>query len=241
MGEVVIKVLVVEDSQECRDVIAISLKDGYELHFAKSLQEARTLLSEHQYKVVLLDMGLPDGSGMELCDDLEVGPGHALRSYPLVIFLTACKEIQAKLSVFSMGGVDYITKPFDHRELCARVQVRLEERESLPSVLNRGGIEIDLVAHKATCQGEDGDNYHLDLTPLEYKLLLLFVISSEDEVISRETIKDKMWPPNSHVSNRVIDTHISNLRKKLTQNTHLDIRSVYSAGYRLIELSSKVA
>jgi DNA-binding response OmpR family regulator len=234
----VIKILVVEDSQECQDIIKVGLKDTYELHFAKTLAGARELLSEQEFKVALLDMELPDGKGIDLCEDLGVGPGFAVRPYPLVIFLTRCQEVQAKLSVFSMGVADYITKPFDHRELKARIKVRLEERASLPSVLLKGGLEIDLVSHKVSCQVDGEGVEYLDLTPLEYKLLMLFIVSENGEVIPREVIKDKIWQPDSHVSNRVIDTHISNLRKKLTKNSQLDVRSVYSTGYRLVELSS---
>ncbi len=152
-----------------------------------------------------------------------------------VIFLTAKDETSAKVLGLSLGAEDYIVKPFEAQELKARVEVRLKKNltsKQKAQVLQRGPVEIQIASQRVSITNPAGQRQSLDLTPLEFKVLLTLA-SREDRVFSREELLNLAWSDNTHVTDRSIDTHIYSLRKKLGEYSSC-IEAVYGQGYRFI-------
>ncbi|MES2857507.1 MAG: response regulator transcription factor, partial [Bdellovibrionota bacterium] len=150
-----------------------------------------------------------------------------------IVFLTAKTSISDKVLGFQLGADDFITKPFDQLELKARVdsKIRRLERDKRESDIVRvGDLEINKSSQKAVVT-TDGNTTELDLTPLEFKLLLLLA-NKPNHVFSRDEILNTVWGESIHVYSRSVDTHISKLRKKLDSYSGL-IESVHGSGYRI--------
>ncbi len=225
-------ILLVDDSTDIRDAVAAVLKTEHEVSWASSLNEAKTLIGDRHYDLVLLDIGLPDGDGMEFLakmqSDLE-GKGTG------VIFLSGTNTVPARTRSFSLGALDYIAKPFDIMEFQVRVNAKLKgrrevAREPVQNVLRQGPIEIRLDRQQAFDLSDEAPR-QIDLTPVEFRLLLLFVQNIGD-VVSRAKILDTVWGQTAHVSARCVDHHVCGLRKKILR-AGSRIESVYGVGYRI--------
>ncbi|MES2962318.1 MAG: response regulator transcription factor [Bdellovibrionota bacterium] len=225
-------ILLVDDSTDIRDAVAAVLKSEHEVSWASSLNEARNLIRDRHYDLVLLDIGLPDGDGMEFLakmqSDLEAsGTG--------VIFLSGTNTVPSRTRSFSLGALDYIAKPFDILEFQVRVNAKLKgrrevAREPVQNVLRQGPIEIRLDRQQAFDLSDEAPR-QIDLTPVEFRLLLLFVQNVGD-VVSRAKILDTVWGQTAHVSARCVDHHVCGLRKKILR-AGSRIESVYGVGYRI--------
>lgn len=227
------KILLVEDSVEIKDVVHAVLNREHDVSWASTLMQAQELLanSKNGFDLVLLDIDLPDGSGIDFLsrvgDRLE-GQGVG------VIFLTGTNTVVSRVQSFALGALDYIPKPFDIVELQVRVNSKLKgkkpERAAIQSMLRRGNIEIDLSRQQAFELSEENPR-QLDLTPVEFRLLLLFV-QNAGEVVERRKILDTVWGQSAHVSARCVDHHVCGLRKKISHSGSR-IESVYGVGYRI--------
>jgi DNA-binding response OmpR family regulator len=173
--------------------------------------------------LVVLDWMLPDGQGLDL---LRTWRGSG-RTWP-VIFLTARSELIDKVVGLELGADDYVTKPFEPRELLARIKARLRSPQAPGEPARRvvvcGAIEIDDDARSVKYQGRK-----LDLTKMEYALLRLLA-ESPGKVFSRDELLDKVWGFESYPSTRTVDTHVLQLRQKLAPELFETVRGV---GYRL--------
>ncbi|MEK6704482.1 MAG: response regulator transcription factor [Bdellovibrionota bacterium] len=221
-------ILLIEDSTDIQKTIKAIL-NTHTLFSASTLKEAERQLSEHDYDLVLLDLSLPDGNGMEFLSHIKRTSDITV---PFII-MTASSAVTDKVLGFSLGVEDYITKPFDPLELRARVEARLSRRAENRTKQNRftaGDLQFDLITQFVTVS--DSDQKKLDLTPFEFKLLLCFA-RHRNHVLSREQLLELVWTSSLHVSDRVIDTHVSHLRKKLSES-ECSIEPVYGAGYRFI-------
>jgi DNA-binding response OmpR family regulator len=230
------RILLVDDALDDQRIISSSLGKTNEVRIASTVAEARKCIAEEDFDLILLDVQLPDGDGFKFCAELQ--SEDATRSVP-VIFLTVRSETPDKVMGFSLGAEDYVSKPFDAKELRARVEARIKkasERRTRELTLQLGDLKISVSLQKVYYTG-GGKEQALDLTPLEFKLLFYFA-QHEDHVFSREQLLAAIWTDNVNVLDRTVDMHVSNLRKKLVPSSWT-IRSVHGVGYRFAKNSER--
>lgn len=220
------KILIVEDEQAIREMIAFHLsRAGYETLEAGDCRVARRLLADERPDLALIDWMLPDISGLEFTRMLK-------RDKDLedlaIIMLTARAEERDKISGLDGGADDYITKPFSPRELVARIQAVLRRGGmSNEESINAGVLELDVAGHRVLASGRE-----IKLGPTEYRLLH-FLLTHSDRVYSRTQLLDRVWGANVYVEERTVDVHVRRLRKALSvENADDYIQTVRGAGYR---------
>jgi len=226
------KILVVEDEQAIREMIAFHLvRAGYEVLEAETCGAARALLADEQPDLALIDWMLPDMSGLELTRMLKRDETYEDLS---IIMLTARAEERDKISGLDGGADDYITKPFSPRELVARIQAVLRRRVNASDErLSAGALELDSAGHRVSASGRE-----IKLGPTEYRLLE-FLMTHPERVYSRAQLLDRVWGANVYVEERTVDVHVRRLRKALAvEDADRLIQTVRGAGYRF---STKVA
>jgi two-component system phosphate regulon response regulator PhoB len=220
------KILIVEDEQAIREMIAFHLsRAGYETLEARDCREARQLLADKRPDLALVDWMLPDVSGLELTRMLKRDADYEDLA---IIMLTARAEERDKVSGLEGGADDYITKPFSPRELVARIQAVLR-RSSAPAdeTIEAGVLELDTAGHRVLSNGKE-----IKLGPTEYRLLH-FVMTHPDRVYSRTQLLDRVWGANVYVEERTVDVHVRRLRKALSDvGADEYIQTVRGAGYR---------
>jgi len=180
--------------------------------------------------VVLMDRTLPDGDGLTACSNMKQDERY---SHIPIIFLSGLATEIDKVSGFFAGADDYVSKPFSSLELRARIDARLK---SFNKKINIADIQINLEQQKVY-QIKNEDLIPIDLTRIEYKLLCLLA-NAQDKIFNRQQIIDKVWGTNNNVCDRAVDTHVSHLRKKLS-NTEISIESLRGEGYRLTLTEAK--
>lgn len=222
------KVFLVEDEQSIITLVEYNLKkEGFKVAFSSNGEEALKEIKSHEPDIVLLDWMLPDLSGIDVCKSLK--KDTKFRDIP-IIMLTAKGEEEDKVSALNAGADDYITKPFGHAELIARINALL--RRSKPRVaedkVTYDDITIDRLQRKVFRNGTE-----IDVGPTEYRLLDFF-IKNPKRVYSRDQLLNNVWPDNINVENRTVDVHIRRLRKAINLDGLKElIRTVRSAGYSL--------
>jgi DNA-binding response OmpR family regulator len=218
------RILVVEDEP----AIAIGLKDdlemeGYEVDVAEDGVVAMEAAARATYDLVLLDVMLPRKDGFSVCRELRAS---GLRAP--IILLTALGEEADKVRGLNLGADDYVTKPFSPRELNARIQAVLRRASPAGPVRRFGDATVDFARCEVTRGGA-----RVDLTAQEFKLLRTF-LDHAGEVLSLDRLLSLVWGPDVFLSDRVIYTHVNNLRGKIeadpSQPRH--IVSVRGLGYR---------
>jgi two-component system, OmpR family, phosphate regulon response regulator PhoB len=221
------RILVVEDEQPIRDLIAFGLRRaGCEVALAEHSQAALASIGDRRPDLVLVDWMLPDMSGLELVRVLRRDANT--RDIP-VMMLTARGEEADKVAGLESGADDYVTKPFSARELIARIQAVL--RRSAPvgdaERVDVDGLSLDQAGHRVTAAGQS-----IALGPTEYRLLA-FLMTHPDRVYSRSQLLDRVWGGNVYVEERTVDVHIRRLRKAL-EESGFDrlVQTVRGAGYR---------
>ena len=219
------KILVVEDEP----AIALGLKndlklEGYSVEVAGDGETALRRAGREAFDLILLDLMLPRKDGLAVCRELR----HAGIRTP-IIMLTAKAQEAEKVLGLELGADDYVTKPFSPLELRARVKAILRRASGeAPEVYRFGDIEVDFTRAEVRRAGAA-----VDMTPLEFKLLSTF-IRRRGRLLTRERLLDEVWRPDSSPTDRVIDNHIMNLRRKIepTPNESRYIVSVRGLGYR---------
>ena len=205
------KILVIEDEPDIRKTLEYNLsREGYEVVVSGTLQEAKKLL-EPSLSLLVLDLMLPDGSGLDLCR--EIKKNSLLSDIPIII-LTAKDDEVDRVVGFELGADDYVTKPFSVRELILRVKAVLKRGEVNKSELVEverqfGDLSIDVDSHEVHVNSE-----LVILTALEFKLLKQLV-DRRGRVQSRDQLLSDVWGYSSEVTTRTVDTHIKRLREKL--------------------------
>lgn len=220
------KILIVEDEQPIREMIAFHLsRAGFETLEAENCRGARELLADHQPDLALIDWMLPDMSGLELTRNLKRDKDNEDLA---IIMLTARAEERDKVSGLEGGADDYITKPFSPRELVARIQAVLRRAGNTgDETLSAGVIDLDAAGHRVLCAGEE-----VKLGPTEYRLLH-FLMTHAERVYSRTQLLDRVWGANVYVEERTVDVHVRRLRKALGESGADNyIQTVRGAGYR---------
>ena len=222
------KLLVVEDNQELtNDVCTLFREDGFITEAAYTLQEAREKVGLYSYDLVILDLGLPDGNGLELIGEIQ-----QRHEGTAILVLTARDSIDTKVQGLEQGADDYLTKPFHKAELNARVHSILRRRFSAGSnQIQIRELTIDLSARKATI-----DDRLLNLTKKEYDLLL-FLVYNKNRLLTKESIAEHLWGDHFDQADNFdfIYNHIKNLRRKISEAGGKNyIRSMYGMGYKFV-------
>lgn len=223
-----LRVLVVEDDREIRALMQSSLSvEGFEVQTAVSLQEALALLRHSPPDVIVLDLGLPDGDGLQLVQAVR-----QQRSVPIIVVSARHQEAQ-KIALLDAGADDYLTKPFNVGELLARIRVALRHRgTALSAAVTEHALDdlrVDLAAHAVY---RDGEPVHL--TPTEFKLLARLVRSAGKVVTHRQLLAD-VWGPEYTEHTHYLRLYMAQLRAKIERNPaeprHLLTET--GVGYRL--------
>jgi DNA-binding response OmpR family regulator len=201
------RILVVEDEPG----IALGLEDdlkmeGYEVEVVSDGISASRRARETGFDLILLDIMLPGKDGFEVCRELR---RHGLRT-PILVLTAKALEAE-KVMALELGADDYVTKPFGTRELRARIKALLRRGSGEQEIeaYRFGDVEVDFVRGELRKGGQP-----VELTPLEFKLLALFV-KSRGRVLSRERLLAGAWSPETFASERIVDNHIVNLRRKI--------------------------
>ncbi|MCB9593611.1 MAG: response regulator transcription factor [Sandaracinaceae bacterium] len=214
------RVLIVDDDPELAELVSRSLaREGHAVATAADLESARAALVE-AFDVVILDLGLPDGSGLELCRELRA----AGASVPILL-LTAQSAVGERVAGLNAGADDYVVKPFALAELRARVRALGRRRESAPSVTYRtGDLEIDLSARRARRLGLE-----VELTPREW-VVLECLAGSRGRVVSRDRLLEEGWGESSEAASASLEVLVGRIRRKLGRDA---IRTVRGQGYAI--------
>lgn len=201
-------VLLVEDNKK----LNIANKDmlellGFNVTIAVCLAEARQAVASQLPDIIVLDIRLPDGNGLDFLRELR--EAEATAHIP-VIMLTTLGTLDDRVSGLSSGADDYLAKPYEYKELAARIEALLRRAKRLPQVLTKGLLKLDVVSGQAFCGGEN-----LLLTQKDFALLLLF-IQNEDKAMSAEYLYEKVWKSPLNEDSQAIKSALSRLRKKLS-------------------------
>lgn len=224
------KLLLVEDNEVIRVLAANTLKE-FSLSMAANLKEAQSLIQNNTFDLILLDIGLPDGDGLAFLNQLSSSSG----TQTPVIVISGKTDIANKVTAFSFGAEDFISKPFDPIELKARIAAKLKKIERAKThsdLLKIGDLIITVSKQKVVIQSNDNDQAPVDLTTLEFKLLLALAKHPE-RVYSREHLLSEVWGNDLSVTLRSVDTHVAHLRKKI-HKSKVKIDTVIRSGYRLL-------
>lgn len=222
-------ILIVEDDVNISSLLRETLKrEGYACVQAFSGTEARMLLSENSYAVVLLDLMLPGISGEEVLKEIRQ------RGKTPVIVLTAKDTIDDKVEFLRSGADDYVTKPFDIKEVAARVEVQIrrmggETKDKAPKELQYQGLVLDKEGFRVIVEGRE----LAKITKQEFAILEL-LLKHPKKVFSKEEIFEYAWNEPYMGETKTLDVHISNIRKKIKEVSEKEyIETVWGIGYRL--------
>ncbi len=230
-------ILLIDDHVETQLIVKNVVFPKYRLISASSASDALKKIENFPFDLILIDISLPDGNGLEFCTQLK--NNSKTRNTPF-IFLTADGNTHSKVIGFSLGAQDYVVKPFDPVELRARIEARLQniqENKEREEVINVENLIINTVSQKVLLTKGD-EEIDLKLTPLEFKILLYFV-KNEKIVLNREQIITAVWGWNADIFDRVIDKHLSTLRHKLKDSSQI-IETVHGLGYYFNPSSKKI-
>ena len=219
------RILVIEDEPSIASGLEDDLKlEGYEVEVVSDGETASRRAREQSFDLIILDVMLPHKDGFEVCRELRRA---GLRTP--VILLTAKTQESDKVLGLELGADDYVTKPFSPRELRARVKAALRRAAGeIPEIYRFGEVEVDFSRWELRRAGEA-----VEMTPIEFRLLTTF-IRHRHHTLSRDRLLEEVWGHETFVTDRVVDTHITNLRKKIEPKPSEPqlLISVRGMGYR---------
>ncbi len=218
-------ILLVEDDESVGTLVRTYLdRNGYRVCWVRTGEEALAEITRHPIRIVVLDIGLPDIDGFEVCRRIRS------RSTIPILMLTARDEEPDRVAGLEIGADDYVSKPFSPRELLARVKAILRRAEPAPreNMVQLGDVTVDVEGREVTVDGRP-----VELTAKEFDLLTYFA-ESPGVVHSRDRLLDRVWGMSYPGGTRTVDVHVGQLRRKLGR-PHL-IRTVRGAGYKAVTL-----
>ena len=219
-------VLVVEDEPQIVRALKVILRTaGFEVRAAETKQEALDAVAVRPPDVLILDLVLPDGSGVEICEDVR-----RWSKLPIIV-LSAVGDEREKVRALNAGADDYVTKPFGSAELTARINALLRRAgdSAAEPVIEAGAIAIDLAARRVTRDGED-----VHLTPIEYDLLRVLAVN-RGKLITHRGLLREVWGPQYGEETHYLRVHVAHLRAKLEPDPSRPslILTEPGVGYRL--------
>ena len=224
-----VRILVVEDDEAIRRFVRMALEaEGYEAHEATGVRRGLIEAGTRRPDLVLLDLGLPDGDGVDLIRDLR-----GWSAIPVVVLSARTGEAQ-KIEALDAGADDYLVKPFGAGELLARIRAQLRRRAhdaaGSSSTLHFGTVQVDLARRVVTRGGEP-----VHLTPIEYRLLGCLT-AQPDRVLTHRQLLKSVWGPNHVGDMHYLRVYMANLRRKLEDDPTLPRHLVTETGvgYRFV-------
>lgn len=224
-----LNILIVEDEENLGITLSEYLSGlGHACSWAKDARSARELFRSERPGVILMDIGLPDGNGLDLAREFR-----KLRKDFVLLFLSALNDPETKVEGLEIGADDYITKPFALKELTLRLKRILSsqsEINKLPEEISHGPLKIWFKRYEV----QDADGVVIGLSQKECAILEL-LYTKKNEAVDREVIIEKIWGEDKFPSNRTVDNYIVKLRKwcESDPEKHLEIQSIRSIGYKL--------
>ena len=220
-------ILVIEDEPDIRKTLEYNIsREGHKVLTAGSIHDAEKILQSQSLSLILLDLMLPDGSGLDFCRKLKTN--SKTESIPVII-LTAKDDEVDKVVGFELGADDYVTKPFSVRELLLRIKAVLKRGEVKKDIVEVerqfGDLKIDIESHEVYV-----DEMQIELTALEFKLLNQLV-ETRGRVQSRDQLLSEVWGYSAEVTTRTVDTHIKRLRNKLGSMGKY-VQTIRGVGYK---------
>ncbi len=226
------KILLIEDDIELCAALAKILGMDHEVTIVHNVKDAKAAAEKEIYGLILMDLGLPDGNGFQLCSYFKANA--STRETPILI-LSGNGHSDTRVTALDLGADDFVAKPFQKEELMARIRARLRGAHKAAV----GPFVNDSRAHRMFIR-EGNVNRDLQLTPFEYRLLN-FLTQKIGQPITREQLIKACSGPEHEISDRTIDLHVCSLRKKIGKS-HNYIRTVYGTGYILqIEAKTHIA
>jgi two-component system phosphate regulon response regulator PhoB len=223
------KLLIVDDDLDTLELLQLALeKEGYQCHIASKGVEALEILSRNTVDLLILDVMLPDMSGLEVCKKIK--QDKKWTSLPIIL-LTGRTGDNDKVVGLELGAEDYIIKPYNYKEVSLRIQKILKRTNPQPAaeeILRSGELEVNIQRHAVTAGRSE-----VSLTPLEFKLLVT-LMQKKGLVLSRDQLLENIWDISAEVTTRTIDVCIKRLREKLG-NLRGHIETVRGFGYRFKE------
>lgn len=219
------KILVVEDQARLGNLLRQSLSErSYTVQLARNCAEATDALADSAYDVVVLDLGLPDGDGLDLLREWRLSGFNEP-----VLILSARNTIEDRIKGLDLGADDYLPKPFSIDELLAHVRALIRRQSSAKaSLLKHGDLRMDLLGH-AVHVGDAA----IDLTSREFALLEVFMHNA-GRVLTRTLITEKIWQSNNDFDTNLLDVYMSRLRSKLDTPGKPRFKTVRGIGYQLL-------
>ena len=220
------KVLIVEDERRLGEFLKQALTEcRYTASWVRTRREAADALAETPFDVIVLDLSLPDGDGLEL-----LGQWRKSGFNEPVLILSARDSMEDRVKGLDLGADDYLPKPFSLEELLARIRSLVRRQSAAKqTLLEHAGIRLDLLGHTVEVNGQS-----VDLTSREYALLEIFMLN-HGRILPRTLITDKIWASSYDVDTNLLDVYMSRLRAKLeTASGKPLFKTVRGVGYQLV-------
>ena len=225
------KILIVDDDENIAELISLYLtKECFDTMMVHDGEEAIVAYDSYQPNLILLDLMLPGIDGYQVCREIRT------RSNVPIIMLSAKGEVFDKVLGLELGADDYIIKPFDSKEMVARVKAVLRRYQAVPkpenTSVNKGkyveypGLTVNLTNYSVVV-----DNQNVDMPPKELELLY-FLASSPNQVFTREQLLDQIWGYEYIGDTRTVDVHIKRLREKIKDHSGWRLSTVWGIGYK---------
>jgi len=221
-----VKILIVEDQERLGQFLERGLKEcAYTVQWVRNRKDALDALAESAVDVIVLDLGLPDGDGIDMLRQWRASGFNE----PVVI-LSARDSVEDRIKGLNVGADDYLPKPFSFEELLARVRSLARRQSSVKQVvLEHQGVRIDLLSHTVKVNGRP-----IELTSREYALLEIF-LQNPGRILTRTLISEKIWASHYDVDTNLLDVYMSRLRAKLENSTAKPLfKTIRGVGYQML-------
>lgn len=227
------KLLLVEDDNNLSTPLIFFLnQNGFDVQIAPTLLAARTILKSETISLLILDWNLPDGEGIDLINEIKD------KIIPIII-LSSRNKLEDKVKGLDLGAIDYLTKPFEPRELLSRIKSQLRHQNTVINLKQNNfpepfqTLQANGITMNFTSRTVSWNNHDLELTKKEFDLLKLF-LENPDKVFSRDELLNIVWGYDQYPSTRTIDNHILKLRQLIAEHYFETVRGI---GYRFKKTS----
>ncbi len=219
------RVLVVEDNKDIALLVEKRLSKQFNVNVAVNGEEATNMINENPYELIVLDLSLPKKSGFDVLKDMR-----KKSAYPPVLILSGMNAVEDKVKGLKLGADDYLAKPFDVKELIARIDALLRRVPSAQEIvkISAADLEMDLVARKVVRAGSE-----VMLSPREFSLLE-YLIRNKNKIVTRKQIAEDVWGHKFDAGTNFVDVYINYLRKSVDKDFPVKlITTVYGQGFVL--------